>query len=249
MLIMLVWTIHGALTMRSCYGSAIATDVIQSVMAKIASFPVIFEFIICMCACSFQWKSALLNADWFSQLIVLGTGTHSPFPKIWCHSAILNPVVGLGHGLVGYFTLCVQSWTDSHHQATVGVGYSLGSRCYCDCCLTCSLGLGFGCSYSRLFSGLPPCIVSAWWEASRPLPSCLAVLSLSSFLHSWAIGALSILGWPSTIALISTWPAPHSMLSLLELSHAVFQFSSHYFIMSHSVITCAMYTSSTLAIL
>jgi len=129
-----------------------------------------------------------------------------------------DPADWAGPRPAGAFRLWVCSWTVSHVLAGVAVGLGLGSCCGSGRCFGCSLGLDVGCCCSWRFSGYPSCVAPACCEASRPPPSCLAVLCLSSVRASWAGAALPTCASASTFPDISVIPLPHSMLSLWRSS-------------------------------
>jgi len=170
-----------------------------------------------------------------------------------------NRIVGAGFGPMGAFWLRVQGWSTYHLLAGKGValGLGLGSCRSSDCNVSCSLALGFGCCCGWRFSGSPSCVVPACCETSRPLPSCLAVSSLLSFLTSWAAATSHTVGLASTSAVKSMMPVPHITLSLWHSSHFVSVSSSHSFMPSHRASShaysrassCAVWASSILATL
>jgi len=191
-------TVRAALMMTSRYSSAIAAIAFWSVIAVIAPFGFLLAFIIRMWAAVFWWRSPLLIADAISWSILLGRGIPSSLLEIRRLSAMLDPDSGAGPGFVGALWLWVRGWTVSHLLAGVVVGLGLGLCCWSDCCLSCSLGLGFGCCCSWSFSGSPPCIAPACWEAPMPSLSCLP----SRFFRHFSLSESVLL------CLLSRWPAP-----------------------------------------
>jgi len=152
---------------------------------------------------------------------------------------MLDREVGVGHGLVGAFWLLVWGWTVSHLLARVGVSLGLGACCCSDCCLSCSLGFGFGCCCSWRFCGSPPCVAQACSVASGPPPSCLAFSSPRFFLNCWVGAASPALALTCTFAVMLLMPAPHITMFFGRSSHLVSLSSSH------SVMPCHCISSRT----
>jgi len=242
-------TICAVLIMTSLYASAIAAVVCWWVIAMIALFTFLYVFIIWMWAGAFRWESALLIADAISWSIMFGRGTSLSLLTIRRPSAMLDPDSGSGPGPADALCLWFRGCTQSHLLAGVDLGSGLGSCCWLDCCLSRSLGLGLGCCCIWCFSGLPRCIAPACCEASRPLPSCLAVSFVSTFVTSQVSTASPTWAFASTFPVMFTMLAPYSTLSLWRLSHFVSLTSGHSFMLRHCTSSRATCAFKILAIL
>jgi hypothetical protein len=95
------------------------------------------------------------------------------------------------------------------------------------------LGLGLSCCCSWCSSGCAFCVVPACCKASSPPPSCLAVLSLTSVITSWACDGLRVHALTSTSVVRSAMPEAHRRLALWRSSHFVYLSSSYSFILRH----------------
>jgi len=145
------------------------------------------------------------------------SGKLSSLFECMCLATMLNPVVGVGHGLDGAIWLSVWGWTVTHLLTGKGVSIGWGVYSSSGCCLSCSLRLGFGCCCSWHCSCYGSCVAHACCDASRPQLSYLAVLFLSSSLACWA-GATSLtLAFTSTSGVMSAMPVCHSTLSFCNL--------------------------------
>jgi len=242
-------TLPAGLITKSGSTLAITASVVWWCIATIAPFAISFTFLIWMWPGAFYKESSLLNPNAISWSILVGRQTLSSLLCIRRLSAMLDPVFGVGPGLADSIWRCVWGWNISRPRMAVGIGIGFGSCCGWDCYLSCSVGLGFGCCCSWRFLGSLFCLVPACCEASSPVPCSLAVLSHSLFPACWANAALPALALASIFAVISVMPVPHSMLCFWQLSQSVSICSSHSFMPSHCISSCATCSYNILAIL
>jgi len=103
-------------------------------------FAFLLTFIILMWAGACWWNNALLIADAISWSMLLGSGTLSSLLGIMRLSAMLEPVVGAGAGLVSFFWF--RGGTISH--CLVGVGADVVAPFGVDVALGVGVGVVFG---------------------------------------------------------------------------------------------------------
>jgi len=111
------------------------------------------------------------------------------------------------------------------------------------------MDLGFSCCCRWHISGSPSGVAPGCCQVSRPPLCCLAVSSLAYFLASWASAVWRTRAVPSTSALMSTMPIPHSTLFSWCSSHFVSLSTSNSFIPSHTSSSRATCASIILAII